>query len=97
MGLGDPGELPVGSPGGYAKEKDRVKAKANGHGFPPDVKHPSEVRFDYGLVAKERVERYCFAADASREHSIALVFDLAEGEVVVPHNNNDSKGSCCLM
>jgi len=99
LGLGDPGELPVGSPGGYMTKEDQAKRKARSleSKLPPNVKVPSEVRFDHGLVVKGRVERYCFAAGASSGHSIALVFDLADDEVVAPHNSNDNKGSCHLM
>ena len=102
LGLGDPGRLPAGSAGGYAKEKHRVQAQAginNTYKPPPNVMVPSEVRFDHRLVAKRRAERYCFAVDASRHHTIALVVDLAEDgvppedleqhfETVVPHNRN---------
>ena len=103
LGLGDPGELSVGSPGGYAKEEQRVQAQK--YGYPPNVMVPSEVRFDHGLRAKGGVERYCFIADASRYHAVALVFDLAEDKVppegleqhfeaVVPYNQDES---CYLM
>lgn len=81
LGLGDPGELPVGSPGGFAEEERRVRAQSLGHGFPPNVAVPSEVRFDHGLKAKGKVERYCFAAAASGWHTGALVIDLAGDEV----------------
>ena len=79
LGLGDPSKLPAGSPGGYTEEEQRAQAQV--HGPPPDVTIPSEVRFDYGLKVKGRVERYCFAAAASRECIAALVVDLAEDEV----------------
>jgi len=109
LGLGDPGELPAGSPGGYAEEEQRVQAQ--NYGRPPDVIVPSEVRFDHGLRAKGRVERYCFAAAVYRSHGAALVIDLAEDEVlpedleqhfemVVPCNSTqtaDDQDSCCLM
>jgi len=81
LGLGDPGELPVGSPGGFAEEERRVRAQSLGHGSPPNVAVPSEVRFDHGLKAKGAVERYCFAAAASGWHTGALVIDLAGDEV----------------
>ena len=80
LGLGDPGKLPAGSPGGYDREEQRIKPKY--YRFPPNVTVPSEVRFDHGLVAKGRVERYCFAAAASGHHTAALVFDLAGDEVL---------------
>ena len=80
LGLGDPGELPAGSPGGFAEEERRVRAQTLGHGSPPDVTVPSEVRFDHGLKAEGRVDRYCFAAAASGWHTAALVIDLAGDE-----------------
>jgi SCF-associated factor 1 len=73
LGLGDPGKLPAESVG-HAKEEYQL------HGPPPDVTVPSEVRFDHGLEAKGRVERYCFAVTASRHHTTALVVDLAEDD-----------------
>ena len=78
MGLGDPGELPAGSPGGYAEEEQRVRAQE--YGPPPEVTVPSEVRFDHGMKTKGRVKRYCFAATASRRYTAALVVDLTEDE-----------------
>jgi len=76
LGLGDPGKLPVGSLGGYANEHQRVQGQE-----PPDVTVPSEVRFDHGLKAEGRVERYCFAVAAGYDNTAALVVDLAEDEV----------------
>jgi hypothetical protein len=61
------------------EEEQRVQAEALGHGPPQDVTVPSEVRFDHGLEAEGRVERYCFAA--SGWHTGALVIDLAGDEV----------------
>lgn len=81
LGLGDPGKLPVGSPGGFAEEERRARAQSLGHGFPPEVAVPSEVRFDHELKAEGKVERYCFAAAASGWHTGALVIDLAGDEV----------------
>ena len=43
LGLGDPSELPIGSPGGYMKEEQQVQAQD--YGPPPDVIVPSEVPF----------------------------------------------------
>ena len=82
LGLGDPGKLPPGSSGGFADEERRARAAANlGRGAPLDAATPSEVRFDHGLKAEGRVERYCFAAAASGWHTGALVIDLAGDEV----------------
>ena len=79
LGLGDPGKLPVGSPGGYAEEEQRIQARA--HKPPPDVTVPTEVRFDHGLEVEGRVNRYCFVATAGGWNTAALVVDLAEDEV----------------
>lgn len=85
LGLGDPVKLPVGSPGGFADERSRERAEHLGFGVPPNVTAPSEVRFDHGLEAEGKVERYCFAASASGWHTGALVIDLAGDEVPPEH------------
>jgi len=85
LGLGDPGELPAGSPGGFAEEEHRIRAEALGYGFPQNVAVPSEVRFDHRLRAEGRVERYCFAAVAVGFHTAALVLDSA-GDGVPPED-----------
>jgi len=77
LGLGDPRELPVGSPGGYAEEEQRAGAQAGTYyGDPPEVRVPTEVRFDHGLRAETRVERYCMAVAMGMWHTVALVVDL---------------------
>ena len=76
LGLGDPGKLPVGSPGGYENEERVGKVE-----WLPYVRVPSEVRFDHGLKAEGRVERYCFAAASGFMHTTALVIDFAGDEV----------------
>jgi len=81
LGLGDPGKLPAGSPGGFADGEGRARAANLGRGPPLNAATPSEVRFDHGLKAEGRVERYCFAAAASGWHTGALVIDLAGDEV----------------
>jgi len=53
MGLGDPGELPVGSSRGYVREEQRVRIQKCV--YPRDVTVPTEVKFDHGLAAKGRV------------------------------------------
>ena len=75
LGLGDPGKLPIGSPGGYATEKQRVRP-----GLLPEVTVPTEVRFDHGLEA-EGVKRYCVAVAAGEDSTAALVVDLTEDEI----------------
>jgi len=47
---------------------------------PPDIMIPSEMRFDNGLEAERKVKRYCFGVAACRDHTAALVVDLAEDE-----------------
>ena len=82
LGLGDPGKLPAGSPGGYAKEEQRVRALARTYYTPPpEVTVPTEVRFDHGLRSEGKVERYCFAMAAGGLHMGALVIDLGGDEV----------------
>ena len=81
LGLGDPGRLPAGSPGGFAEEEERVRAGALGHGCPKIVAVPTEVRFDHGLKIERKVERYCFAVAMSECHTAALVVDLAGDDV----------------
>ena len=76
LGLGDPAKLPVGSPGGYMTEEQRVEAH-----LPPDVTVPTEVRFDRGLEAEGRIKRYCLAAAAGADSTAALVVDLVEDEI----------------
>ena len=78
LGLGDPGKLPIGSPGGYATEEWGIK---DGMRYPPpDVTVPTEVKFDHGLEAEGRVKRYCLAAAAGGYSTAALVVDLVEDE-----------------
>ena len=96
LGLGDPSELPARSPGGYMTEEQRVQAQD--YGPPSNVTAPSEVRFDHGLAAKGGVERYCFAVAAFGRHTAALVFDLAEDEVLNSSTQTVcDQQTCCLM
>ncbi|EGO22280.1 hypothetical protein SERLADRAFT_472869 [Serpula lacrymans var. lacrymans S7.9] len=74
LGLGDPAHITPGEPGGYRTEERRAIAQTHGGPFPPDVREPTEVRFDHG--EKQRKERYCFAATCAGWHSGALVIDL---------------------
>ena len=78
LGLGVPGKLPTGSLGGYVREE---QVQAHNHECPQYVTVPTEVRFDHGLAAKGRVERYCFAVAAGVWNTAALVIDLAGDEV----------------
>jgi len=78
LGFGDPQNLP---PGGYP-EGSQVQALAGASQKAPlEVTVPSEVRFDFKLRARRRVERYCFATAVGDGHTGALVVDLAGDEV----------------
>lgn len=74
LGLGDPGSLQAGTPGGFANETLRVRALETRHGTPPDVEIPTEVRFD--SHRKKPKDRFCVSAAASGWHTGALVIDL---------------------
>jgi len=69
LGLGDPGHIPPGQPGGYATEERRRAAVANGGPSPPKVLEPAEVSFG-------RRKMFCFAVAAAGWHMGALVIDL---------------------
>ena len=86
LGLGDPGKLPAGFPGGYEREEDK-KYK----GSPPNVTVPSEVRFDHGLKTKGRVKRYCFAATIACYRAAALVIDSVEDEALLEEKKRKKK------
>jgi len=74
LGLGDPADLPVGSPGGFQTEQQRLRALDIRIGSPPDVQEPIPVRFDHHR--KKPKERFCIGATASGWHMGALVIDL---------------------
>lgn len=75
LGLGDPKDIEIGQPGGFARQEHRDAARS---GFRsarvPDVAVPTEVRFDHGL--KKRKDRFCFAVTAAGWHTGALAIDL---------------------
>jgi len=75
LGLGDPGKIEAGKPGGYHTEAHRLDAIARRRrpAVPP-VGTPTEVRFDHGR--KTPKEMFCFAATAGGWHMGALVIDL---------------------
>ncbi|KAJ4469587.1 regulator of chromosome condensation 1/beta-lactamase-inhibitor protein II [Lentinula aciculospora] len=83
LGLGDPGQLPAGAPGGFADESHRLHALETRRGTPVDVEIPTEVRFDHHR--KKPKERFCVSAAASGWHTGALVIDLETNE-----NEDDS-------
>ncbi|KDQ13797.1 hypothetical protein BOTBODRAFT_33233 [Botryobasidium botryosum FD-172 SS1] len=73
LGLGDPHDIPYGTPGGYATTGHRGRVT--------DVVEPTRVRFDWdegeGSSAEgRRGEKFCFAATASGWHVGALVIEL---------------------
>jgi len=75
LGLGDPGKIEAGKPGGFASEEHRIAACARRRRpTPPTVETPTEVRFDHGR--KKPKDRFCFAAAAAGWHMGALVIDL---------------------
>ncbi len=75
LGLGDPKDIEVGQPGGFANQQHRAAAKSGLRSARvPDVSVPTEVRFDHGL--KKRKDRFCFAVAAAGWHTGALVIDL---------------------
>ncbi|RPD64104.1 RCC1/BLIP-II [Lentinus tigrinus ALCF2SS1-7] len=77
LGLGDPVEIPVGQPGGFATQEQKNHAFHERWGLmrpPPDVRNPTEVRFDH--QEKRKRPKYCFGAAALGWHMGALVIDL---------------------
>jgi len=109
LGLGDPSKLSTESSGEYLRGEQWVQAPMFEH--LQDVTVPTEVRFDHGLAAKGRVERYCFAAAAGTWSTVALIIDLVGDEVppedleqhfkmTVPHKSTQTthnQKTCCLM
>ncbi|KAF9453914.1 RCC1/BLIP-II [Macrolepiota fuliginosa MF-IS2] len=76
LGLGDPLMLPLGAPGGFNDENQLLRARDRGHGTPPDVAVPTEVKFDHGRKAAK--DRFCFDVTAAGWHTGALVIDLED-------------------
>ncbi|CAL1714557.1 unnamed protein product [Somion occarium] len=83
LGLGDPTTIEPGQPGGFATEEERQDVIREGFATlePPDVKVPTEVKFENGR------ETFCFAATAGGWHTGTLVIDMdpdaEEGVVTV--------------
>ncbi|KAG8949694.1 hypothetical protein FRC03_000274 [Tulasnella sp. 419] len=78
LGLGDPLELPIGAPGGYATAKDLRRARRDSDSeeiTPPEVSSPTPVRFDWYHPGRKR---FCYAVAAAGWHMGALVIDLDE-------------------
>ncbi|EMD39127.1 hypothetical protein CERSUDRAFT_112811 [Gelatoporia subvermispora B] len=76
LGLGEPTQLPVGTPGGFATEANRQAALRGRWGMqvpPPEVREPAPVHFGSAGAAREM---FCFAAAAAGWHTGALVIDL---------------------
>ncbi|PSR71036.1 hypothetical protein PHLCEN_2v13084 [Hermanssonia centrifuga] len=86
LGLGDPTKIEDGQPGGFRTREERLAVMdARGHMpfSPPDVRVPTEVKFDH--MEKSKKEKSCFVATAGGWHTGALVVDLepedeSEGE-----------------
>ena len=74
-GLGNPLTLPVGVPGGFLSEQDKMNAQ-DWRVRIPAIKVPTEVRFDHDL--KQRRETFVFGVAAAGWHMGALVIDLGE-------------------
>ncbi|KII85876.1 hypothetical protein PLICRDRAFT_115016 [Plicaturopsis crispa FD-325 SS-3] len=75
LGLGDPVDLAIGAPGGFADDVQLAQARQGRRRATPDrVEVPCEVRFDWG--EKKRHDTFCFAAAAGGWHTGALVIDL---------------------
>ena len=77
-GLGNPFTLPIGVPGGFKTEHNKLHAK-NSRVQIPAIEVPTEVRFDHGL--KQRREAFVFRVTAAGWHRGALVIDLGEVRV----------------
>ena len=85
LGLGDPGDLPIGSPGGFASGEDKLQAQRYGDVHPPAVGIPSEVRFDHNSTGREKKKQCCLAVAAGGWQMCAVVVDLEEDEVPSKH------------
>ena len=89
LGLGDPVDIEPGQPGGFSTREQRL-AVMDAHGFlphtPPDVREPTEVKFDHGLKNKGK-QKYVFAAAAAGWHMGALVVDLEVRLLFFSKNN----------
>ncbi|KAF5350218.1 hypothetical protein D9758_007798 [Tetrapyrgos nigripes] len=83
LGLGDPADIPVGTPGGFPTEEHRQRALDLNLGTPPEVQEPTAVRFDHHR--KKPKDRFCIGAAAAGWHTGALVIDLEPNE-----NDEDS-------
>lgn len=73
LGLGDPINIPIGAPGGFANRNTRDRAASDGI-RPPGVKVPTEVAFS--RKPDQQKNKFCFSAAASGWHTGALVIDL---------------------
>ena len=74
LGLGDPRQLEVGTPGGYSSEARRQQAiTQNWISEPPRVLQPTEVSFDH---TGQTGRKFVFAATAAGWHTGALVMSL---------------------
>ncbi|KAG8922664.1 hypothetical protein FRC01_013755 [Tulasnella sp. 417] len=85
LGLGDPLKLPVGAPGGYARQQDLTAAQDGRHWITPQsAAVPSEVRFDHLIKNKDDAQpgerkpskKFVVSVAASGWHTGALIIDL---------------------
>lgn len=89
LGLGDPGKLSSGQPGGYRTEAHKRAAVANGGPYPPGISEPAEVSFGHEEAQKDKM--FCFAVAAAGWHMGALVIDL-ESRTNVQKDNDEDEG-----
>ncbi|KAG8873845.1 hypothetical protein FRB97_006414 [Tulasnella sp. 331] len=76
LGLGDPRDLEVGAPGGFARIEEKEMAIGGRRNEPSEpVNVPSEVRFDRN-DGKKGKKKFCYAVTASGWHTGALAIDL---------------------
>ncbi|KIY53369.1 RCC1/BLIP-II protein [Fistulina hepatica ATCC 64428] len=76
LGLGDPGQLPAGAPGGFQSETVRVNSVERGHGTPPNVRVPTQVWFNHLMKQSSSPEKFCISVAAAGWHTGALVINL---------------------
>jgi SCF-associated factor 1 len=89
LGLGDPGVLLPGQPGGYRTEARKRAAVSNGGPPPPGISEPAEVSFGHGEAQRDKM--FCFAVAAAGWHMGALVIDL-EPQADVEKDNDEDEG-----
>jgi SCF-associated factor 1 len=99
LGLGDPFTLPAGSPGSFPLSNEQSNPAppmgyrlGRGRGRreePPEVKEPTEVRFDR---EDHKRDKFVFAIAASGWHTAALVIDLQPNNPPAPSTSDVHQG-----